>query len=440
VAKRPEALVLLLLAVPTVVIDWQIAATWRLPLWVSLLAGAVAIGGLVLVIFLSRFATVGSALTVAMLYGLPVLGGIVRWRLVSSPRALIGDGAYQIQIARDVLLRGTDPYGFNYVGTGMERTPWSQPFPNPSLHHLDYWPGTIVLPLPIQAAFNAAFGWWDERIWLLVAAIAVWILLGRLVPGEFGRIAAAAMFLLPGHSLLAVLGDNDLTMIAWLLGAALAISKRQWLLGGLLLGVALATKQTAIIAIPVFIAWAVASGVDRRRFLQALGVGAVAVLVLLLPFAFWNWRAFVDDTILFNFGSGTEAYPIQGLGLSSLLLSSGVIHGPRDAFPFLFIQIPLVAGAWVGAWFWLRRHGLAGDAILWMGFALLLFLLTNRFTQQTYLVLGVELMLAGLILRLDNRRDVSLVALRPHRVGPGISSHPRHLGGNGAEPPTAEVG
>jgi hypothetical protein len=440
VAKRLEALVLLLLGLPTALIDWQIAATWRLPLWISLLGGALTVAGLALVIFRPRFATVGSVVTVGILYGLPVLGAIVRWRLVASPIALIGDGAYQIQIARDVLLKGIDPYGFNYIGTGMERTPWSQPFPNPSLHHLDYWPGTIGLPLPIQAAFTWAFGWWDERIWLLIAAVAVWILVGQLVPGPVGRMAAAAMFLLPGHSLLAVLGDNDLTMIAWILGAALAMSKRRWMIAGLLLGAALATKQTAIVAIPVFIVWAVASGIDRRRFVQAAALAAGALVLVLIPFVVWNWRAFVDDTILFNFGSGSEAYPIQGLGLSSVLLASGVIHGPRDAFPFLFIQIPLVLAGWLGSWLWFRRHRLPGDAIFWTGLALLVFLLTNRFTQPTYLVLGIELILAGLILRLDNRRDVSLVAVRSHRVGPRFSPHPRHVRGNGAESPTAEVG
>ena len=64
----------------------------------------------------------------------------------------------------------------------------------PALHHLDYWPGTIVLPLPIQAAFQFVTGWWDERIWLLLAGVAVFVVLRWLFPGPAGRLAAVAFF------------------------------------------------------------------------------------------------------------------------------------------------------------------------------------------------------------------------------------------------------
>jgi len=105
------------------------------------------------------------------------------------------------------------------------------------------------------------------------------------------------------------------------------------------------------------------------------------------------------DTILFNFGGGSETYPIQGIGLSAVLLNAGIIHGSRDAFPFLLIQLPLVLVAWLVGWRWLRHHRLFGDAVLFMGIAFFAFLFANRSGQPTYLLLGVDLMLAGLILR-----------------------------------------
>ena len=403
VVQHGDALVLVLLGLPTAAIDWQIARTWSLPAWVSLgLLGlvAVAVG---LVVAGGTLRELGTAAAVALLYALPIAGGIIRWHLVPSATALIGDGAYQIQLAREVLMRGVDPYGFNYVGTGLERAPWGgQDFANPALHHLDYWPGTIVLPLPVQAAFHALLGWWDERLWLLLAAAAVWVLLRRLAPGQAGRMAAITFFLIPGHSLLAVLGDNDLPMVALLLSAALAISNRRFVVAGLLIGLAVATKQTALIAVPVLAVWAGANGMGWKPFLRATGVAVVAVLALILPFLVWNASAFVSDTLLYNFGSGAEAYPIQGLGLSSWLLQAGIIHGPRDAFPFLLLQLPLVIITWILAWRWLSRRRAAGDAILWMGIAFFIFLFANRFAQQAYLLLGVELILAGLLARLRN--------------------------------------
>ena len=436
--RHGDSLVLVVLGLSSGLIDWQIATTWALPRWIPLLCAVLVACAIGASVVRRRLKEVVSVVTVAVLYALPVIGGIARWHLIPSPTALIGDGAYQMQLARNVLMRGVDPYGFNYTGTGLERTPWNQPFPNPSLHHLDYWPGTIVLPLPMQAAFQGVLGWWDERIWLLLAAIAVWLILRRLVPGTAGRMAAIALFLIPGHSLLAVLGDNDLPMVALILAAALATANRKFLLAGLLIGLAIATKQTSLIAVPVLAAYAVGQHIGWRQFLRAAGVAVATVCVLLAPFLLWNVGAFVADTLLFNFAGGAEAYPIQGLGLSSILLQSGIIHGARDAFPFLLIQLPLVLVAWLLAWRRLISKPGAGELILWCGLAFLVFLFTNRFAQQAYILLGVELILAGLLARLHNPEDVRLVLVRPHRFGGRLPPGPRDLGGRGPSPASGE--
>ncbi len=398
--RRGEALLLALLGIPSAAVGWQIARTWGLPGWLpALLAGLLAVL-IVAAVAKPRLTELAATGAVVVLYALPIAGAIVRWRMVQGPTALIGDGAYQIQLARNLLMRGVDPYGFDYTGTGLERAPWGQPFPNPALHHLDYWPGTIVLPLPIQAAFQFVTGWWDERIWLLLAGVAVFVVQRWLFPGAAGRLAAVAFFLIPGHSLLAVLGDNDLPMIGLLLAATLAIARRRFVPAAIIIGLAIATKQTALIALPVLVGWGFANGITWRSLARYAGLAAIPVAVLIAPFVAWNASAFVRDTVLYNVGSGSEVYPIQGIGLSSWLLQAGIIHGARDAFPFLLIQLPLVIAAWVLAWRWLRHHRLAADAMLWMGLAFFVFLFTNRFAQPTYLLLGVELMTVGGISRL----------------------------------------
>ena len=402
--RRGEALLLVLLGIPSAAVGWQIARTWGLPGWLPAI-----LAGLLVILVLASVARPGlkelaATGAVVVLYGLPILGAVVRWRLVPGPTALIGDGAYQIQLARNLLMAGIDPYGHDYTGSGLERAPWGQPFPNPALHHLDYWPGTIVLPLPAQAAFQFATGWWDERIWLLVAGVAVFILLRWLLPGPAGRMATVVFFLIPGHSLLAVLGDNDLPMIGLLLAATLAIGRRRFVPAAIIIGLAIATKQTALIALPVLVGWGFANGITWRSLPRYAGLAAIPVAVLIAPFVAWNAPAFVRDTVLYNVGSGGESYPIQGIGLSSWLLQAGIIHGARDAFPFLLIQLPLVIVAWILAWRWPPRHRLAGDALLWMGLAFFVFLFTNRFAQPTYLLLGVELTAVGLIGRLTATR------------------------------------
>jgi hypothetical protein len=404
IRRNGETLLLLVVGIPSAAVGWQIARTWGLPGWLPVLLGLLLVSLVSAALVEPRLKEAAAAGAIAVLYALPVVGAIVRWHLAPGTTALIGDGAYQIQLARNLLMRGVDPYGFDYTGTGLERAPWNQPFPNPALHHLDYWPGTIVLPLPVQAVFQFLTGWWDERIWLLLVGAAVLVLLRQLLPGPAGRMGAIAFFLIPGHSLLAVLGDNDLPMIGLLLAAVLAITRRRFLPAAILMGVAIATKQTAVIALPVLVAFAFAQGVTWRALPRYAGLAAVTMAALLVPFIAWNASAFVRDTVLYNLGSGAEAYPIQGIGLSSWLLQTGIIHGARDAFPFLLIQLPLVAATWLLAWRWLRRHRLAGDALLWMGLAFFVFLFTNRFAQPTYLLLGVELVAVGVISRLAGSR------------------------------------
>jgi Glycosyltransferase family 87 len=400
IRRHGETLLLALFGIPSAAVGWQIARTWGLPGWLPALVAVLLVILIAASLLEPRLKEAAAAGAVVTLYGLPIVGAIVRWHLAPGTTTLIGDGAYQIQLARNLLMRGVVPYGFDYTGTGLERAPWGQPFPNPALHHLDYWPGTIVLPLPIQAVFQFVAGWWDERIWLLLAGAAVFILLRWLLPGTAGRMAAVAFFLIPGHSLLAVLGDNDLPMLGLLLAATLAMTRRRFLPAAILMGLAIATKQTALIALPVLVAFSFAHGVNWRTLPRYASLAALTVAALLAPFIAWNASAFVRDTVLYNVGSGAEAYPIQGIGLSSWLLQAGIIHGARDAFPFLLLQLPLVAAAWILAWRSLRYQRLAGDAILWMGLAFFVFLFTNRFAQPTYVLLGVELILIGLIGRM----------------------------------------
>jgi hypothetical protein len=399
VAQHGDALALILLALPTAAIDWQIAITWALPALVPA-AGACLVAALI-VAMLARPRTKAFTISaaVAVLYALPVVGAILRWHLVASPQALIGDGAYQTQLAGDFVLQGQDPYGADYGHAGLAAAPWGESFPSPALHHLVTWPGQFLFPLPLQALSKLVFGWWDERVFLLVAAVAIWLLLGVMFPGIPGRMAAVAFFLVPGHSLLAVLGDNDLPVVALLLAALVAAHHRRFVLMGLLLGCAIVTKQHALLAVPLIVTWAVVRGADPRTLARAAIMATGVVAVFLAPFVLWDAAAFVRDTVVFLIGGGADAYPINGFGLSAMLLSAGVIHGARDAFPFALLEIAAAAAGWAAAWVWLRRRVAPADVLILMGLVFASVLFVSRYFHDTHLLLGVELIFAGLATR-----------------------------------------
>jgi hypothetical protein len=399
VAQHGDTLVLILLGLPTAAIDWQIAVTWALPAGIPALVAGLVLALIGTMLARPAWKVFATAAAVGLLYALPVVGGILRWHLVASPRALIGDGAYQTQLAGDFVLHGIDPYGADYARAGLAAAPWGESFPSPALHHLVTWPGQFLFPLPLQAVSKLVLGWWDERVFLLLVAAAIWILLGALFPGMPGRMAAVAVFLVPGHSLLAVLGDNDLPVVALLLAALLAAQHRRFLLMGLLLGCAIVTKQHALLAVPLIVVWASVRGADARTIARAALAGTVVVAAFVLPFVLWDAAAFVRDTVVFVVGSGTDAYPINGFGLSAILLSAGVIHGPRDAFPFALLEIAAALLVWTAGWRWLRRGVPPSDVLILLGLVFTSVLFVSRYFHDTHLLLGVEMIVAGLASR-----------------------------------------
>lgn len=390
-------LLLLVLALATTYVDWRIVQTWSWPLaWTAVWLGITLLAITAGMLWLDLRELV-VAIAVTSLYAGPIIAAIARWHVVPTRVALIGDGALQTQQAGDLLLRGTDPYGADYAALGLGRTPWAEPFPNPALHHAVFWPGQFLLPLPLQVVSQAALHWWDQRVFLLLAGAAIWILLRLLIPGMPGRAAAFTFFLVPSHSLLAVLGDNDLAMLAVLLGALLAAQRRRLLLMGVLLGLAVATKQHALVAAPFIVWWALVRGAGRPAVARSLSAGVATLLTLLLPFLIWNPQAFIQDTVLFVAGGGADAYPINGFGLSAILLSAGVIHGPRDAFPFAPIEAVVGIGLSAAGYLWLQARRRLPDVLLFSGLTALSVLFVSRYFHDSHLLLGLELMGAGLM-------------------------------------------
>jgi len=89
VAQNGDALVLIAFGLPTAAIDWQIAVTWALPAWVPAIAAVLVVALIVTALTRPAWKAFAAAGAVTLLYALPVIGGILRWHLVASPRALI---------------------------------------------------------------------------------------------------------------------------------------------------------------------------------------------------------------------------------------------------------------------------------------------------------------------------------------------------------------
>src|ERR1700704_645151 len=139
-------------------------------------------------------AAISTACVLALLGLLLVIEG--RWRLKLGAVALLGvltsigptlvavverprlgltmehDGLLQIESAIDRLLNGQPISGADWSNTLMARLPWDlTPGPNPALHHLAYFPLTVLIGVPFRVVMRALGLPFDYRIVLIGFAL-----------------------------------------------------------------------------------------------------------------------------------------------------------------------------------------------------------------------------------------------------------------------------
>ena len=294
------------------------------------------------------------------------------------------DSVYQIEIAGDLVLDGTNPYGHDYTGTGMERIydlDGSTPDPGRqivALGHFPYFPGMALFGAGVRL-LPSPFD--DARFVVLLCTLAL-LPAVMLLRGPFAvRLAVGA-----------VLAANPLAVRGAWFGTADAPALLLLVLGvrmrpaATVHGCARAGRRGhdpeavrgAGGALPA------ARGMARRW--QA-GVAATAARAGArghrpsLPFVIADPGAFWDDTITF----GAETYRVIGYGLAGILVNAGVIDR-NGSYPFQLIALVTWLPATVALLVAQRRNPAP-----WLpaaGFAASMFLLVfiARVFQTSYLI------------------------------------------------------
>lgn len=326
----------------------------------------------------------------------PTIIGMVR-------RASVGitfehDGLLQVESAIDRLLHGLPIYGVDWSSTPMGSLRWDLPGGNPALHHLAYFPLTVLVGVPFRLMADLLHVPFDYRMVLLAFSGLGMIAILALPIGAASRLMLlAAVFVNPLITLYLWTGRNDVEFLAVLLLAIALMARGRITLAALTLGVAVALKPFAWPAVPFFLL-VVALRWRRHRSLgepvTALGALLIVPLVSVLPFLLANVGAFWTDTVLYTSGGVHDAYPIGGYGFGALLLQLGVIARSTDAFPFGALQaIAMAPVFYVMARAFQQRLTLAR----WMaGYTLLLFAFTYfaRFFNDNYVGVVIALMLS----------------------------------------------
>jgi hypothetical protein len=375
-------------------------------------------------------------LAAALLVVLPSVAFVGMGAAADRPYGQDG-GVVQLPLAIDRILAGESPYGADYSSTVLARqarasTFWDEWGGNPILHHHAYLPGTHLVMLPFHLAARAAFGGFDPRWVTLLFYALVALLAARLPAADDARLAAAGIAALnPLVYWHQIFGANDLVFVAMVLGAVLLARAGRPVACGALLGLACATKQLAWPFAPFLLAslsgtrsFRDLAGTWRRLLPPVAAAGAVFLLVV-LPVAALDFRAFWGDVAVYNVGlPGGDNYPLggtPGFGFANYLIYFGRVASLRDYFPFTVFYALLVPLGLL-----LLRAQLKDGHPEWAlatgGAALLASLYFSRVVHPNYLVpAAVVLPLAVLARR--RGADVALAPLLLLALAAEIAEH-----------------
>jgi len=308
------------------------------------------------------------------------------------------DGLLQVESAIDRLLRGQPIYGVDWSHTPMAGFGWTlTPGTNPALHHLAYYPLTVLVGIPFRLVTDALGLPFDYRL-VLIAFALVGLVAILTLPISLERrfLLTTAIYVSPLITLYLWSGRTDIEFLAVVLLTLTLLTRGHPQLAAGVLGVAVALKPFAWMAVPFFLIvlylrWRAHH--SRRELIVSLGALALVPVATILPFLAANPGAFWTDVVLYASGGVPDAYPIAGYGFGELLYVLHVVTRRTDSFPFTIVQLLVVVPVlWLTARAFLRRSTIA----CWMaGYASLLLAVTffARFFNDSYAAVVITLLL-----------------------------------------------
>lgn len=334
--------------------------------------------------------------------------GMITWRqslVRMNTFTNIHDGAIQTEVAADLLLRGQNPYAADFRSTafGQAPSPYRPGAVNLAWTHYAYPPAVIVTAIP-SMLLRPWLGPLTDLRWLYVGALIALTLavVRQLASWEQRSLAMVILLANPLLWLYAVAGFNDILSVAAMVLSAVLVERNRPRWGGAMMGIALAAKQTAWLALPLWAWW-----LWRRRqknptaATQGMITAGITAAVLFVPFFLWNPSALYDDVVRYVSGSIPFAYPISGSSLLQFLTIFGWVDSPWDIIPTWPYQLIAAAvSGWIG-WRWIRVRP---DASTWLAASTVMTLsvaLVSRFFNDNYVSAIVALGAAATLLHYD---------------------------------------
>src|SRR6267143_1817925 len=402
----------------------QVALMWTLRAHIGIWVAAVSTAGVL--------ALLGALVLVEGRWGLklgaagapsalPAIGPTL-YAVVERPRiglTMEHDGLLQIESAVDRLLSGQPIYGVDWSSTPMARIAWDvTPGPNPALHHLAYFPLTVLVGVPLRFVTRALGLPFDYRV-VLIGFVVVGLLAIIALPIAADRrvMVITALFVSPLITLYLWSRRTDIEFLAVMLVSLALLSRGHPIAAALALGIAVALKPFAVLAVPflllvLVIRWRARPSREEVGF--SLAALALAPIVTILPFVIAAPTAFWTDVVLYTSGGVADAYPIVGYGFGEFLYRVHLVAHRTDSVPFgVFQLLALLPVVWLTGRAFLHRPSL-GRWMAGYALSLLAFTFFARFFNDNYVAVVVTLLLC--IRPLGDRRLEQAPAARSVRL------------------------
>lgn len=258
----------------------------------------------------------------------------------SLPIFRIHDIVLQQEVAIRYLLVGKNPYAENYFGTPLEAWNYSATSKNPALYHYVMQPFYTLFAMPFSFVSGRLFGYFDGRVPLMFLFFIALLFAHLLIKdGEKKRSFLLLLAFNPAMLAYTIEGRSDFFMLGFLFPSLFFLFRKKIFLSAFFMGLAFTVKQSVWPILPFYAAYLWFSDKDSKKLLKTLGVFGATFGIIVLPFFFWNPKAFIDSTILYLSGNTPNAYPISGYGFGMLLNQFGIIKNVKDNFPFMVFQL-----------------------------------------------------------------------------------------------------
>lgn len=322
----------------------------------------------------------------------------------NGPATYVHDNPIQIEAAIAYLVHGKNPYVENYFNTPLADWAGGHVYGivNPALYHVVALPGHLVLSSMIQYPFRWVFGFYDERMLYLLAYLAMLFFALKLGATEIQRLRSLILvglnpFIFP----FLVEGRNDVLLLGFLLATFWMLHRKRVLLATTLLAVACTIKLFAWVFVPLFFVFLLGQRRDLgfvrslRSILPSILLFIGITAVVILPFVAWNPSAFYDDVFRYTNGTSATSYPINGYGISQILLDMKVVATSTDYYPFWIFQVVALVPFLIALLPRIYRKPSVAHFVLGSSFLLLTGLFFSRFFNNNYFGILFCLGIAG---------------------------------------------